>query len=102
MRLEFGADPKAGIVSGSIPKSNLRLRPYKITAMSSLFLRAQSLLQWLLLPLSLGPNALQVLDRSADVYQRIRAEGYVYNRFGGGERRGEVLPGGEDYEVGCE
>ncbi|KAJ3020964.1 hypothetical protein HKX48_009437 [Thoreauomyces humboldtii] len=47
--------------------------------------------------LSLGPNALLVLDRYANVYDRIRASGFAYHRFGAytdeGERLGDIAVG---------
>ncbi|KAK8846893.1 hypothetical protein IAR55_005983 [Kwoniella newhampshirensis] len=50
--------------------------------------------------ISLGPNALQVLDRYAGVYYQLRANGFVYNRFGaftdGGEKLGEISVGEEE------
>ncbi|ORY35311.1 putative kynurenine 3-monooxygenase [Naematelia encephala] len=49
--------------------------------------------------ISLGPNALQVLDRYAGVYDQIRAAGFSYHRFGAftneGERLGEIAVGEE-------
>jgi 2-polyprenyl-6-methoxyphenol hydroxylase-like FAD-dependent oxidoreductase len=49
--------------------------------------------------ISLGPNALQVLDRYAGVYDRITAKGYTYRRFGAysddGEKFGEIAVGEE-------
>lgn len=49
--------------------------------------------------ISLGPNALQVLDRYAGVYDRIRAAGFSYYRFGAyaddGEKLGEIAVGDE-------
>lgn len=49
--------------------------------------------------ISLGPNALQVLDRYAGVYDQIRAAGFSYYRFGAytddGEKLGEICVGDE-------
>ncbi|KAF7328385.1 putative kynurenine 3-monooxygenase [Mycena venus] len=49
--------------------------------------------------ISLGPNALQVLDRYAGVYDQIRAAGFSYHRFGAyaddGEKFGEIAAGEE-------
>lgn len=52
--------------------------------------------------ISLGPNALQVLDRYAGIYDQIRAEGFSYRRFAaytdGGERLGDIEVAAEDGE----
>ncbi|KAJ6535088.1 hypothetical protein B0H19DRAFT_1039018 [Mycena capillaripes] len=49
--------------------------------------------------ISLGPNALQVLDRYAGVYDQIRAAGFSYHRVGAyaddGEKFGEIASGEE-------
>ncbi|KAJ6543426.1 putative kynurenine 3-monooxygenase [Mycena vulgaris] len=49
--------------------------------------------------ISLAPNALQVLDRYAGVYGRIRAAGFSYRRVGAyaddGEKFGEIVAGEE-------
>ncbi|KAJ7473813.1 putative kynurenine 3-monooxygenase [Mycena galericulata] len=49
--------------------------------------------------ISLGPNALQVLDRYAGVYDQIRAAGFSYHRVGAyaddGEKFGEIAAGEE-------
>jgi len=50
--------------------------------------------------ISLGPNTLQVLDRHAGVYDRIRAAGFSYHRFGAyaddGEHFGEIAVGDDE------
>jgi 2-polyprenyl-6-methoxyphenol hydroxylase-like FAD-dependent oxidoreductase len=47
--------------------------------------------------ISLGPNALQVLDRYAGVYEQLKAVGYSYNAIGAytdsGEKLGEIRVG---------
>ncbi|KAJ7064106.1 putative kynurenine 3-monooxygenase [Mycena amicta] len=49
--------------------------------------------------ISLGPHALQVLARYTTVYERIRAVGFSYHRFGAytddGEKLGEIVVGDE-------
>jgi 2-polyprenyl-6-methoxyphenol hydroxylase-like FAD-dependent oxidoreductase len=49
--------------------------------------------------ISLGPNALQVLDRYAGVYDRVSAAGFTYRRFGAyfddGEKFGDIAVGEE-------
>ncbi|WRT68796.1 uncharacterized protein IL334_005776 [Kwoniella shivajii] len=53
--------------------------------------------------LSLGADALRVLDRSVGVYDRVRAAGFVYHRIGAyledGHKLGEVVAG-EDTDQG--
>ncbi|GAA6030812.1 hypothetical protein JCM8097_008888 [Rhodosporidiobolus ruineniae] len=55
--------------------------------------------------ISLGPNALKVLDRYASVYDRVKEVGYTYRRFGAytddGEKLGNIEVG-ETKEVGSE
>ena len=50
--------------------------------------------------ISLGPNALRVLDQYAGVYDRIRAAGFSYYRLGAyaedGEKLGDTVAGEED------
>jgi 2-polyprenyl-6-methoxyphenol hydroxylase-like FAD-dependent oxidoreductase len=50
--------------------------------------------------ISLGPNALQVLDRYAGVYDQVKAAGFTYHAFGAffedGERLGAIKVGQED------
>lgn len=50
--------------------------------------------------ISLGPNALQVLDKYAGVYDRVKSAGYTYYEFGAyfedGERLGKVNVGQKD------
>jgi 2-polyprenyl-6-methoxyphenol hydroxylase-like FAD-dependent oxidoreductase len=41
--------------------------------------------------ISLGPNALRVLDRYAGVYDRVRATGFSYHRFDAYTNEGEKL-----------
>lgn len=49
--------------------------------------------------ISLGPNAIQVLDRYAKVYTKLQPEGYEYFRFGAytdhGEKLGDIISGDE-------
>lgn len=49
--------------------------------------------------ISLGPNALQVLDKHAGIYGQLRDIGFSYHRFGAyaedGEKLGEILVGDE-------
>ena len=50
--------------------------------------------------ISLGPNALQVLDKYAGVYEQVKAAGFTYHSFGAytedGEKLGEIKVGKED------
>ncbi|KAL8279003.1 hypothetical protein RQP46_008672 [Phenoliferia psychrophenolica] len=52
--------------------------------------------------ISLGPNALLVLDRYAGVYEQIRAAGFTYRRFTAytddGEKLGEIVASADEAE----
>ena len=54
--------------------------------------------------ITLGPNALQVLDKYAGIYDKVKESGFIYRRMGAyaedGEKFGDIKVGEEDSQPG--